>query len=56
MSKGKGRTLTVLRSGNSWVAGPNDLKNRKIEIKYNMKATTKYVYNECAVWFLDCQH
>jgi hypothetical protein len=56
MSKGKRRTIAVLRSRNYWTAGPNDLKSRTIEIKYNTKAIMKYVYNEYAFWFLDCQH
>jgi hypothetical protein len=53
MSKGKRRKLAVLRSGNYRTAGANDLKGRTIEIKYNTKAITKYVYNEYAFWDFD---
>ena len=56
MSKGKGRTLAVLRSGKYWTAGPNDLKSRTLKFKYNTKSIKKYIYNEYVLWFLDCQH
>ena len=46
MSKGKRRILAMLRSGKYWSAGPNDLKGKTIEIKYNTKVITKYVYKE----------